>query len=100
MRDVEVITDGLVIAHLDDEWDLPCESIGHAQRGSGPAKWVMWFACCPRDNGSPYLLACDACKDFKLSYPALVCKTDEGGCGQVFTPGSLAYRLIEPLNKS
>lgn len=90
--------DHALIGHLDESWDIPCEASTHGERGSGPAAWIMWFACCPV-TGRPYLLACTACKDFKLSYPVIRCREPDGGCGKVYTPGSTAYRYIEPLDK-
>lgn len=88
-----------VLEGLDASWDVQCEMSSHEWRGEGPAEWVMFFSCCPKD-GSPYILACTTCKDHKLSYPALYCDVRAGGCGQVFVPGSRAYSRIEPLNKS
>lgn len=98
MRDAEVIVDSLELVYLDEEWGLPCEMSSHEEVGSGPAEWIMWFSC-PCEN-KKYKLACPSCKDHKLAQPALRCLIELGGCGQLFTPGSLAYRLVEPLNKS
>lgn len=98
MRDTEVVVDQLTIAHLDEEWDIPCEVSSHEVKGTGPAAWVMWFSCCPLRGA--FILACDGCKEHKLNYPIIRCLGRDGGCGEVYIPGSKAYRLIEPLSRS
>lgn len=94
-------TDLSSLEALDQEWDIPCEMEHHGDRGfTGAAEYVMWFSCCPSPRTGAFILACRECKDFKLAYPVITCPTRDGGCGAVFTPGSKAYRLIEPLNKA
>lgn len=93
MRDAQVVVDELTIAHLDDEWALPCEFLAH--EGPDPAKWVMYPTCCTV-GGGPYILGCDACKARNTDqHHAIRCEE----CGNTYAPASLAWRLIEPLER-
>ena len=88
-------TDLDLLIQQDIERAIPCEAKAHFEVTSAdlPAKWVMWFTCCLED-GSPYVLTCDDCMQFKL-HAVLQCAT----CGTIYNPGALAYRYIEPLNR-
>ena len=83
-----------VLEALDFEWAEPCECLAH--RGPDPAAWVLWPSCCEIVPGRPYLLACTACKDRKTeSELGIYCEM----CKTAYVPASLAWRLIEPLNR-
>jgi hypothetical protein len=81
------------------ELEIACErgtrpNLGAAAcRGEGKAGWALWLSCC---NNPPYVLYCTACKDAVLAAGYLWCK----GCNSEHRPGSLAYSLIEPINRS
>lgn len=88
-----VVYDPETLHTLDQEWAIQCEFILH--KGPEPARWVMYPACCSV-AGSPFILGCDDCKDRKTHNCAAI-HCDE--CDKIYAPASLAWRLIEPLNR-
>lgn len=80
------------------DWDVACERAARpntdaACNGEGKAEWALWFVC----GCSPmYVLYCTRCKDNVLKAEDICCSE----CGGLWSPGSTAYALVEPLNRT
>jgi hypothetical protein len=79
--------------HLDEDWFIPCEFIGH--RGAEPATWILFPACCSV-NGKVYAFACDACKSRKTSLSSGIWCLE---CNTRYTPASRAWRRVELIGR-
>lgn len=83
------------------DWEVPCERITrvHSRTGDGPAavcggagraEWVLTLRCC-----GTRVLYCTACTAVVMAHPVLHCAP----CGVSSSPGSTAYRFVEPFHQ-
>lgn len=86
------------LTHLDEDWAVPCDFGGKIKREGDPwpcenaAEWIAWTTrCCPARTA--VILLCEAHRADVLESPGFCHHCDED-----FNPGSLGFRLIEPLN--
>lgn len=81
------------------EFEVACERSQRPKgtvavcHGTGRAEWALWLVC---GCAPGYVLYCGDCKTDVVNDWALNCCS----CGRDFYPGSAAYALVEPLNRS
>lgn len=85
----------IVFEELDSDMTPPCELITFGTScGPAPAKWVMHMAC-PECGITGIRLACDACKELRMSMGPHV--SVECPNGHKIHPPRKAYQRIEAL---
>jgi hypothetical protein len=98
--EAQSLVDPFLLAHLDEDWAVPCEMGQTIERAGGSgcsatAEWIAWAVrCCPDRTSS--VLLCSGHKSELIATPKPgVCSH----CDEVFFPGRTGFRLIEPLNR-
>ena len=90
---MDIEQDGLL--SIVGDLEIPCDYADSKTCPDLPAHWILYRKrdmCTCGKTGA--VLACDHCKDVRMSTDgALICT----GCGDCITPPSSAYSLIEPL---
>lgn len=88
----------LTILEIVGEHEIACDFFGDPFCKGSAAKWVM-FKCCPSCSDRKALLACDTCKDARMTSEAgVICQNFQGdGCGELIAPARHAYERVEAL---
>lgn len=87
-------TEDITILEMVGDIEIPCDHIGDGFCPGAPAKWAMLWKC-PSCSHGGLSLACDDCKDMRLSSSDGV--EDISGCGDVIAPARHMYVRVEAL---
>lgn len=88
----------LIVTEIVGDLEIPCDFSDDPICGDSPAHWVL-FKHCPGCHDRKALLACDNCKDARMSSECgVICQSrDGGGCGELIAPARKAYERVEAL---
>lgn len=93
--EAQSLVDPLLVAHLDEDWAVPCEARKGANDCPNQAEWIAWHVvCCPQ--ATRHRLWCMRHRDYFVHKLGVFrCRH----CGWRVDPAQLAIRLIEPLTR-